>query len=128
MAPNAKNCVTFTDVNTCETCPNGKYYLKKDEETKITSCVFNNITNCVQLNVNTGKCSLCSNQYFVNENGDCQLADFINNCTVYLSKNQCKKCEDEYYVSENKQSCEIQGAGILHDMPNCKVLVYEKQK
>ena len=66
--------------------------------------------------------------YYINEQGNCRIANFIQHCLIYKSERKCFRCAENYFVSEDEASCEIQGAGFIHDMTNCEFLVYKAEK
>lgn len=75
----AKNCLTFTSVSECKTCL-PSYYRKKRTDAEITDCIFKEISYCATLDPETGNCSACQAQYYVDSNGICKLGIFINKC------------------------------------------------
>jgi len=83
----------------CTNCYGG-YYLT-DGGKSCSKC--DGISNCIDCDSSTGKCTLCKKGYYLNSSGTC-VACNITNCAVCLSdgSGKCASCEPGYYLENNK--------------------------
>ena len=92
--PNASGCLTYTDINTCATCPAGKVFQEVQQgENLIKNCIDYNLQFCLDINPETRQCNLCATSYYPQEDGTCAIAELIPNCLYYESAVECLQCE-----------------------------------
>ncbi len=100
----ALNCLTVESLKKCDSCSFG-YGLKTDEE--FTNCVPKTDSNCLDSSDEFPfECSICSTDYYPNEEGLCiSVTTPINNCLYYESGNKCSKCEIGKVLNSEQTKC-----------------------
>lgn len=89
-----KGCLNYSSFDKCVTCDTNLYLLN-NSCTEVTSL----IDNCILYN-NDMQCSLCSNGYNLNIQGQCTNNIMNKNCLTY-SYLQCNSCKAGYYIEPN---------------------------
>ena len=117
----ASNCVTYVNAQECATCKRG-YGLST--LSNITSCVFIQVSNCLEPNENSigpnFKCTTCVSDFYPDNDGVCRLVpDKIPNCSLYEKIKTCSKCKVGYVLSNN--SCSEIRELLSYVDPNCEI-------
>jgi hypothetical protein len=121
----AVNCQTYTDANTCESCPERYGFMTVD---KVTNCILINIPNCTKTTLtHPFACIICNKGYY-QVNGGCFPADKILNCEYYLSNKECLKCSEGYVKSLDGTLCTDKNQLIFPVDPNCDDSFFSSQK
>ena len=118
------NCKITADGEKCEECDENYFlsedgnclltnFCKKSENDKCTECVdgyylikngFCSLEeNCEQIEIETGICQSCKNDYYLDFKGRKCLSNKEENNFKYCKfvLNECLECEKNYYLSEN---------------------------
>lgn len=63
-------------------------------------------SQCKLMNVDTGLCTICNTNYYLNAQGVCTLANpLIANCTTLASATTCALCDPTYALAQDAKSC-----------------------
>ena len=111
----ASKCITYTSLNTCETC-SANFGLETNNG--ITSCVDKSKPNCAIVDDTTHECTLCQTGFFLEE-GKCSAPAGITNCQKYSGKDICETCFEGFALTVNKKSCVNDGVIGQHIPNNC---------
>ncbi len=113
----AANCLTATDVDTCDTCPDGH---KLAQAGSLTNCDKLNIAQCEQYQGED--CVLCHPGSYVS-NSQCVQATAKPDCLRYAAETECSQCKPGYYLVLGGQSC-IKLEGLENQtFANCDFVV-----
>ena len=83
---------------TCKKCNKGYYLDKKEEKCKKQENIFE---NCKET-IDSIKCDICDEHYFLDEEGKCGKSNF---CAKFDQNGTCEKCMQDYYPSSYDNSC-----------------------
>lgn len=79
-----------------------EFYLgqRKYETQKV--CFKTEVENCL-LFKDLETCKECTENYFLNEQGECQIypEQSIDNCIIYCSENHCCECKNGFFLDHN---------------------------
>ncbi len=88
------NCKTSKNEK-CTECSDGYYLIKND--------LCSSEEHCVEIDIETGLCKLCENNYYLDfKNRSCKPNKMDNNykyCKIFV--NECKECEKNYFLANN---------------------------
>ena len=114
------SCLTWTDINNCATCPDGKTLQTEDNAKK---CKVVSITNCSKVDTLEVKCLKCNSNHFYDTATKACIAvkTTVSNCDVYESVDYCKECKSNYMLSATKQTCQAFSAVSNLPIDNCDV-------
>ena len=123
----ASNCVTYVNAQQCATCKRG-YGLST--LSNITSCVFIQVSNCLEPDENSigpsFKCLTCVVDFYPDEEGVCKLVpEKIANCSLYSAVKTCSKCKTGFVLSNN--SCSEIRELLSYVDPNCEINVLARK-
>lgn len=105
--PKIENCVEYDNVGgilnstlSCVKCEPLYYVLTSLRCSERKKQI---IENCLEMNIAQDKCGVCSEGYFVNDDGDCELyPSGVIDCIEYKDEKNCIKCERNYYLINNE--------------------------
>ena len=83
---------------TCKKCNKGYYLDKKEEKCQKQENIFE---NCKET-IDSIKCEICDEHYFLDEEGKCGKSNF---CAKFAQNGTCEKCMQDYYPSSYDNSC-----------------------
>ncbi len=106
LLASAQSCLTYKDIDTCESCPKN-YGLVLDSKGTL-NCQPINKPNCLTFEQSGNfPCLQCSNNYYVDSNGECQAVTVpIPNCELYESNTKCRKCNKDTALSTDQMTCD----------------------
>ena len=82
----------------CKKCIKDYYYDKIEDICKKQNGIFE---NCIQT-IDSKKCDICDDNYFLDEEGKCGKSNF---CSKFGNDGLCEKCVSGYYPSNYDNSC-----------------------
>ena len=101
---NVNNCAQVASKDACESCLNG-FRLKTDNGK--TTCESFTKPNCITYEQNgTNPCTLCSQNFYIDANGDCAaVSPIIINCLFNETKETCKMCAQGFALAKDAKTC-----------------------
>ena len=100
----------------CLECKNDFLLIGQNENLKICKYKYlDNLSNCKNINLNNGICTLCNDGYYLTEN-DKKCIKNTDNCSE-ANFGVCQKCIFGYYLDKNDDKCKI----AENDLSFCKI-------
>ena len=115
IKPNAEDCLTYLDRDTCSDCPS-MHGLKI--ENGVTSCILIERPLCVEVSlIEPYLCLQCLTGSY-NFGGRCLVGDVIEGCLVQKSTSLCESCQLGFVLNENSSEC-IEDNSLINTVENC---------
>ena len=120
LAHVATGCLTWTDKDTCETCPIDKVL----SDTTPKHCESTTILGCVHVTGTKGSetCVQCNSTTFLKDNKCESVSVAVTECLRYTSNGICAQCPDAKALSADGKTCVIIDAATLG--PHCTLGTY----
>lgn len=114
------SCLTWKDIENCETCPEGKTLQTEDSKKK---CKVVSIPKCAKVDTLEVKCIKCNTDHFYDKDKkECvAVTTKVTNCDVYESLTLCQECKSNYMLSATKQACQSISSLVNVPIENCDI-------